>query len=279
MDIVTRQEWGARPPEAVSPIVMPTRELWLHHTADNNHGADGVQAIQRFHMDSRGWSDIAYSFLVDVDGTVYEGRGAGMSGAHTRGHNSVSHAICAIGNYQTILPPSGLLVSVARLVAHGHERGWWPSKLSGGHRDVGQTSCPGQRLYERIGDINRMALSSGKDLDVLQRGDKGPRVRTLQARLTWYRDDIELEWDGVYGPATEAAVKKFQRATGIFGKDEDPDGIWTGTEWFVLLRTATDAGRVGGGDAAHTHDFAAKNHTHSRFASVEHSHRATVEMT
>ena len=83
MNIISRQEWGARPPKAVTlePAVV---ELFLHHsvgegTTDADHdgdmGDDYMRAMQNFHMDGRGWSDIAYNFIGCPHGVVYEGRG------------------------------------------------------------------------------------------------------------------------------------------------------------------------------------------------------------
>lgn len=167
VDIVTRTGWDARPPTSVKRITVPTPELWLHHTATDQHGPGGVRAIQNFHMDTRGWSDIAYSFLVDDDGTIYEGRGPAVAGAHTHGHNTVSHAICVMGNYQNVHPTETSIRSVARLVRHGHQHGWWPERLTGGHRDVGSTSCPGRYLYARIDDINRLATAKETPVDAV----------------------------------------------------------------------------------------------------------------
>lgn len=45
-------------------------------------------------------------------------------------------------------------------------------------------------------------------LPVLKRGRKGEEVRALQAHLVGYGYDIEV--DGSFGPATEAAVKRYQ---------------------------------------------------------------------
>lgn len=93
MDIVARAQWGARAPKARHTMSLPSPRLWVHHTATEQHGAAGVRAIQAFHMDANGWLDIAYSWLVDDDGTIYEGRGTGVVGGHTAGDNSSSHAV------------------------------------------------------------------------------------------------------------------------------------------------------------------------------------------
>lgn len=156
LTIVSRSEWDARPPRYTNQIETPTAELWLHHTASPSGGAARVRAIQDFHVDKRGWSDIAYSFLINHEGTVFEGRGPGVAGGHTRGHNTVSHAICVLGNYDTVHPSQAALSAVVELARIGYERGWWPEKFTGGHRDASgaSTSCPGRNLYARIPEIN-----------------------------------------------------------------------------------------------------------------------------
>lgn len=162
MDIITRAEWGARPPKSTPvKIHTPTPELWLHHTASSGSGgAARVKQIQDFHMDVRRWNDIAYSFLVDLSGDVYEGRGAGIRGGHTRNHNSISHAICVLGHYDMYNPTDAALTAVADLVRHGASEGWWPNQLTGGHRDASgaSTSCPGKNLHKKIPGINKAAL-------------------------------------------------------------------------------------------------------------------------
>lgn len=154
VDIVTRAEWGARSPDGVTRIATPTPRLWVHHTAGSERGAAGMRSIQAYHMDTKGWRDIAYSFVVDVDGTVYEGRGAGVAGGHTEGDNSSSHAICVMGNYENVHPTTAALASVVALARHGRDRRWWVPTL-GGHRDApgATTACPGRHLYARLPDI------------------------------------------------------------------------------------------------------------------------------
>jgi hypothetical protein len=108
-------------------------------------------------MDFRGWNDIAYSFVINHTGLIYEGRGPGVSGAHTAGHNTISHAICLLGNFNTTQPTAAALGSLKSLVRHGHESGWWPQVLTGGHRDTrggNVDDCPGNILYNLIPAIN-----------------------------------------------------------------------------------------------------------------------------
>lgn len=158
--IIGRSSWGA-PPAHLPAITLPSERLWLHHTAAENHGPEGVRAIRRYHIEGRGYSDIAYNFLVDRDGTIYEGRGAGKIGAHTRGDNQHSHAISAMGNYDVQPPTRALIAGIADLVVYGRLQGWWHT-LTGGHRDApaASTACPGRHLYAAIPDIRALTSSS-----------------------------------------------------------------------------------------------------------------------
>lgn len=161
MRIVTRREWGARPARSRHAIATPTPRLWLHHAAGEFSGAGGVRQIQAFHMDTRGYSDVAYSFLVDDDGTVFEGRGVGIAGGHTKGDNTLSHAICALGNYENREPGPRLIDAIAELAAHGYRQGWWSDSFTGGHRDApgAQTACPGRYLQSCLPEIRALVAA------------------------------------------------------------------------------------------------------------------------
>lgn len=166
-DIVSRTEWGARSPRG-TPRRMntPTSRLFLHHTVGEYGGPDspepadgraGMRRLQRDHF-NRGFNDIGYSFVIDpIPLTAFVGRGPGIQGAHTKGYNSTSHAIAVVGNYQNLIPSDSLLKFIGELVAYGKMEGWWDDVITGGHRDVSATACPGSNLYGKIRTINQYA--------------------------------------------------------------------------------------------------------------------------
>lgn len=153
--VIPRSAWGARAPRAESPLASTSNGVFIHHTV--GPAPDGLdaeinemRAIQNFHMDSRGWNDIAYSFVVFPSGRIYEGRGKGVAGAHTEGYNSTSYAISFAGNYE-VHEPSDKSIAAARWCRREYLR------LAGaprrGHRDVNSTACPGAKLYARLNEI------------------------------------------------------------------------------------------------------------------------------
>ena len=46
--------------------------------------------IKSWHVKGRGWSDIGYHYVIQLDGTIDYGRPISRQGAHTKNHNSDS---------------------------------------------------------------------------------------------------------------------------------------------------------------------------------------------
>lgn len=168
VDVVGRAEWGARSPRRVVVMATPAVDTWVHHTVSRWSGdlARDMQGLQNFHMDNRGWSDIGYSFVVSPDGQVAEGRGWAVQGGHTRGHNSTSHGIAVIGNYEHEHPSPAVIAAVAGLIRDGIAAGHIAegTQPTGGHRDTGAaTACPGRNLYAALGDIRALVARGDHD--------------------------------------------------------------------------------------------------------------------
>ena len=109
--IVTRAGWGAN--ECIRKPGYPAygqaaKVVFVHHTDDPNSYtcADSpalVRAAYLYHVQTEGWNDIGYNFLVDKCGTIFEGRFGSpwlpVTGAQTYGFNTNSAGIAAIGTY------------------------------------------------------------------------------------------------------------------------------------------------------------------------------------
>jgi hypothetical protein len=179
--IFSRAQWGAdeRMRDKSSLRYYEVHAGFVHHTVNANSYTKAqvpaiIRGIYAYHTQARGWSDIGYNFLVDRFGQIWEGRYGGVDrpvvGAHTLGYNDYAFAMSAIGNFETARPPAAMIDAYGRLFAwklslHGVDAGsrsQWVGKrylpAIDGHRDVGQTACPGKYLYAQIPTIRDLAV-------------------------------------------------------------------------------------------------------------------------
>ncbi len=183
--VVTRAQWGADESlRREAPGFAPIHRAIVHHTVTATNEPDPagrVRAIYRHHVVRNRWSDIAYNFLVDGAGRIYEGRwarpygpgqlhdgedgnGRGVIGAHARGHNTGSVGIAVLGTYTNghTSPTDAALGAVATIVAWKlGPRGVDPRAPGAlvGHRDVVSTGCPGDGLQRRMPELRERAAA------------------------------------------------------------------------------------------------------------------------
>ncbi|XP_045510417.1 peptidoglycan-recognition protein LE-like isoform X3 [Colias croceus] len=155
--IVSRSDWLAQPVEAVlDKIRRPIPWVIITHTATETCETQSqcvlrVRVIQTFHIESRGWDDIGYNFLVGGDGSVYYGRGWDYIGAHTQGYNKYSIGIAFIGTFNNYQPAKQQIEACQKLIARGVQMGKLAKdyKLLA-HRQLMSTLSPGDKLYDII---------------------------------------------------------------------------------------------------------------------------------
>ncbi len=164
----TRATWGARAATS-TPVSTTVNFLVVHHETGSNSSVDWaarVRSVQNFHMDSNGWADIGYNYLVDPNGVAYEGRGGGENivGAHVCGKNGNTMGICLLGNFTSVKPTNDAEYTLKRILA-------WKCKQRGldatgtgyhvdrtihrisGHKANCATECPGTMLFNDLGRL------------------------------------------------------------------------------------------------------------------------------
>jgi len=175
-EYVSRTDWdcpdGQQPSGPVS-LTDVTHQI-VHHSAGTNTSSDWpavVRSIWDYHVNTNGWSDIGYNWLVDPNGVIYQGRGwingdDEVMGAHFCGTNSNTMDVCMMGNFEQTRPTTDTQSSLEELLAwKSDEKNIDPTardyhSWSGlnlftisGHRDGCSTLCPGENLYIRLPEI------------------------------------------------------------------------------------------------------------------------------
>lgn len=172
--IKSRSSWNARAAngcdeDGYDTYGPTTLGVNLHHTAGSNsysksQSASIVKGIQKFHQSGRGWCDIAYNFLVDKYGQIFEGRFGGVDkpvrGSHS-GNNTVNErtmGIALMGNLDKTRPTSAMKTATVKLAGWRLATYYKPATgkvtIGGkslhrvsGHRNVVSTACPGKYGY------------------------------------------------------------------------------------------------------------------------------------
>lgn len=258
---VSRADAGLRAPKSVSKSITPAKGGVSPHYGGGRQsaaepGSDHARCVatwrgwQRFHMDSHGWSDIAYTGGFCNHGFAFAGRGAGVRTAAngTNAGNQNFYAVTWIGG-------EGQTPTKEALDAAD----WWIEQLrkSGAgnavkpHRFFKPTGCPGDPLVGYAAERDGKALPqdnapapapsptptpkpkpknpTGDKLvfSPLKQGAKGQAVRTLQGLLLGAGRAIDV--DGSFGPATDRHVRRYQEAANL-----KVDGV-AGTNTFLAL--------------------------------------------
>ncbi len=180
--IVTRAQWGANEGLRKAGLSYDANvtKIIVHHTGTPNDITDYAGLCRSILANETAgeYIDIAYNWLIDPNGRIYEGRwaqpypggaphtgeslGANVRGAHAIYHNSNTIGIALMGTYDTIDPPPAMLAALVTLLTWKCAR--WGIDPVGrgsylasngalenlfnicGHRDTSATDCPGQRV-------------------------------------------------------------------------------------------------------------------------------------
>lgn len=134
-----------------------TDMIVIHHTgsgAYNDIDASAEQ-IHGWHLNNPGWAGIGYHYVVRKNGTIEEGRPHWVVGSHAYGENWHTIGIHLSGDFTFNSPTPAQIESVAMLLANICTDYGIPIDRDHivGHRDVGESFCPGDVLYSMLDTI------------------------------------------------------------------------------------------------------------------------------
>lgn len=174
--VVDRAGWGALPPRCQTPLDRAAqRGTALHYTASQADMVPGhhpgcyqrVLGIQAFHQTTRGWCDIAYSYVVCLHGAVFTCRGRGVRTAAqgTTQGNDAYHAVAFLGTDRAGRADVTPVARRALRWAIGWCNAWAGAAEVRPHSFFHPTACPGDEL--------RAWLAAGMPVEAPGGGD-GP---------------------------------------------------------------------------------------------------------
>jgi N-acetylmuramoyl-L-alanine amidase len=187
--IIAREAWaqGQAPPRHAAEYGT-IKLAFVHHTVNPNGYSAGevpsmLLAIYDYHVQARGFWDIAYNFIIDLYGRIWEGRAGGIDmaviGAQAGGYNAESTGVAVLGDFMDVVPSGAAVEALKQVLA-------WKLALHGipsegrvtvvvnpaeyyytpfgpgahvslprvaGHRDGDSTDCPGDAFYAQLPSI------------------------------------------------------------------------------------------------------------------------------
>lgn len=164
LDMVTREEWNAKPPQSSVKRHIP-KYITIHHTGTKQNlektAAEKLQALQKFSYTEgilwdgvtpkKPWPDVPYHFYIAADGTVAEGRELQYEGDSNTDYDLTGHALVVVeGNFQKEEVSDLQYENLEKVVMALVQKYKIPAEDISGHKDQAGTTCPGEDLYQLI---------------------------------------------------------------------------------------------------------------------------------
>jgi hypothetical protein len=166
------------------------KDIIVHHSKSIG---GSLSFLKHIHVIDNGWSDVGYHWIIcngksmrdkygrvtwvgKPDGKVQVGRKLKYVPAQVKNHNRNSVGICLIGDFGTQTPTDKQINSLVSLlttmcIIYNLQPG-----VILGHRDVGNSTCPGDKMYQLLPEIRERVR-----LEI----NRMNSVKRLKVKLGW----------------------------------------------------------------------------------------------
>jgi len=154
--IVPVADWGGTPADPSQARRHTITHITLHHQGEPfKAGTDPRQYLRNLQTWSRktkGWLDIPYHYIIDLDGKTYAGRDIAYAGDTNTEYDPRGHALIeVVGNFEEVEPNQAQLDAVVEVMALLAKKYGVPVERIASHRDhASNTVCPGANLYRYV---------------------------------------------------------------------------------------------------------------------------------
>ena len=125
--------------------MRPINKVIIHCSATPEGRDVKTKEIKKWHL-NKGWADIGYHYVIELDGKVVEGRPVELVGAHCVGQNKFSIGICYVGGMnKSMSKPKDTRTeeqkeSIIKLI--NKLRGRYGDLTIHGHNEYSNKACP-----------------------------------------------------------------------------------------------------------------------------------------
>ena len=154
-DINPVHAWGGTPADPWRARRHAISHITIHHQGEHyppaRDPAEYLRALQGWSRRDKAWIDIPYHYVIDMQGTIHEGRDIAYAGDTNTQYDPAGHALIeVVGNMEEVEPNAAQLEAVVRLSTWLAAKYTVPPERILGHRDHAETLCPGKNLYRYL---------------------------------------------------------------------------------------------------------------------------------
>ena len=130
-----------------------TNRIIVHHTGNAKDVDMSARDVHLLHKYDFGWAGGGYHYVIRKDGRIEATRPENLVGAHAYSNNGDSIGIALAGNFNLGYPTDyqmKSLIALSLYLADKYALNLTQTGVLQGHRDVNDTACPGNNLYNML---------------------------------------------------------------------------------------------------------------------------------
>lgn len=156
--VIPRAAWTDWTPDVGEMKALGrVRRITVHHEGNGAfHAVGAAESRERLVNVLRGETagrhlDIAYHYVIDRAGRVWEGRNLRYQGSHVRGNHANNMGIMCLGNFEEQEVSRAQLAALERFLGEQMKKHGLGRRQVLTHQELTATLCPGRDLQRRMG--------------------------------------------------------------------------------------------------------------------------------